>query len=350
MSLNSWPIPVTWGDEQPDESSRIHLEDAYFDEALNLWVLSHYDDVVAAFRSPFLLSVGPRGTAKVENSNDAARLKMRAETSEALSPACLGKWRSEMSHLAGTVLDNLPIDKPVNLTDEYARPLCLAIARTVTGPSKTAAERLTQLAEQVSAAAAEPFDPALSLRAKAADTELGKYFHAGPIPLRESGFVALSQTLPCLLTRCWFALLRRPDLWSHLRREPALIGRVVEELLRYAGLGRILFRMAASDMNINGIHIRKGQRIMLRLIAANRDPKRFQNADSVDLTARRKAHVTLGLGGHSCVGAPLIRMAVSAATGRLVERYARATLTQEVEWSGGSGFRFPSSLYVLFRI
>jgi hypothetical protein len=338
--------PLPWEDEQLDSLSPLHFDDAYFDETLSAWVLSRFDDVVAAFRSPALSQAGPRSTLNNENLNDAPRLKMRAETAEALSPAILGGWRNEISIFAGKLLDGLPVDRPVDLVAEYARPLCLKIATMATGASDADAETLAQIAQTVSGAAAEPFDPVLAQRAKDADAKLRECFHSGPVPLRESGFVALSQTLCHLLARSWFALLKSPAEWDRLHRDPDLIVPAVEELLRYAGLTRILFRMATSDVEINGNRIQKGERIVLRIIAANRDPGAFGNPDALNFTAFRKNHLALGLGKHGCVGAPLIRLALNTATRLLVQRYGAAALTGEMEWQGGSGFCFPASLRV----
>jgi cytochrome P450 len=336
--------PPSWEDEQID--SPLQLEDGYFDKALNAWVLSRFEDVAAAFKCHALSQAGPRSTFKECPADDAVRLKMRAETAEALSSATLEGWRNEIGRSAAALLDHFADIRPVDLVAEYAEPLCLEIARLVTGITDSGQANLTQLARKISEAAAEPFDPDLARQAKEANAVLCQYFRSGPVSLKESGFVALSQTLCHMLARCWYALLRHPSEWERLHREPGLIGAAVEELLRYAGLTRILFRMANEDVEINGKPIRKGERLILRLAAANRDPAAFENADLPNIAAERRHHLALGLGRHGCVGAPLIRLAVNMATRLLVERYKCADLEREITWRGGSGFRYPNSLRV----
>jgi hypothetical protein len=102
--------------------------------------------------------------------------------------------------------------------DAYARPLCLFLAAMVTRISRDDAETLYELAGRVSPSAAEPFDPTLRTSAKFASADLRGCFHSRPEALRDSGFVALSQTMPCILGNAWFALMQFPQVWSLLHR------------------------------------------------------------------------------------------------------------------------------------
>ncbi len=271
---------------------------------------------------------------------------MRWETMEALSPNQLRAWRERIIPEAVALVNTFPSEEPVDLMDSYARPLCLSLAAMVTGISRDAAEGLCEMARRVSANAAEPYDPAVRVIAKAANAELRGCFHSGPEALRDSGFVALSQTLPCLLGNAWFALLQYPQEWSLLHQQPDLTEQAVDELLRYAGLARTLFRTATADLDLNGSSIRKGERVILRIIAANRDPERFSEPHRVDVTRRDGGHFTLGAGPHACVAAGLIRMVAATITHPLVQRFASANLALPIHWQGGSGFRSPSSLWV----
>jgi cytochrome P450 len=263
-----------------------------------------------------------------------------------LSPAQLRAWREQLAPAARALAANLPVEEPVDLMGAYARPLCLSLAGMVTGISRSDAEHLCERARGISAAAAEPYDQALRGSAKCASAELRNYFPPGPEPLRESGFVAISQTMPCILGNAWFALTRFSQQWNLLHRQPELVEQAVEELLRYAGLVRILSRTATTDIDLNGALIRRGERIILRIVAANRDPERFSHPNQVDLARRDAGHLTLGAGPHACVAANLIRLAAIAITRPLLQGFASAIPTLPVDWQGGSGFRSPRSLWV----
>lgn len=173
----------------------------YFDKSCNVWVLSRHADLLEAFRASFLHPVGPRGklTPDALPTSDNDRLRMRTETARALAPPVLRDWQGDIRSLARKILDNLPTGQPVNLVCEYALPVCLRLATLATGILSSEALGLLKLASEISAAAAEPFDISLATRAKAAEVQLRPHFKAGPLPLRESGFVALSQTLPRMI-------------------------------------------------------------------------------------------------------------------------------------------------------
>jgi cytochrome P450 len=265
---------------------------------------------------------------------------------EALSPAQLRVWRAQLTPEAQALAGNLPIEEPLDLMDRYATPLCLSIAAMVTGISRNDAEGLCEIAQQVSATSAEPYDPALRASARSANAALRSRFHAGPEALRDSGFVALSQTLPCLLGNAWFALIQHPQAWRLLHQHRGLTEQAIQELLRYAGLVRTLYRTATADTELNGYFIRKGERVILRIIAANHDPDRFSCPNQVDVTRRDGGHLTLGAGPHSCVAAGLIHMAAVSITAPLLQRFAAANPARPIEWRGGSGFRSPRSLWV----
>jgi cytochrome P450 len=102
-----------------------------------------------------------------------------------------------------------------------------------------------------------------------------------------------------------------------------------------------------ADINLNGISIRKGERVVLCLLAANRDLERYPDADELSVMRTRIGHVNLGAGLHACVGAPLVRVAAIAATMALVERFSRVALIEPIDWCGGSGFISPMALPVL---
>jgi cytochrome P450 len=339
-------LKPAWSNDRLDSRMAPEIEDPYYDEELEAWVLSRHADVLAAFRSSALWPTGSNSKKKVEPPDEKGNLQMRAETVEVLSAAQLREWRERMTPVVKGLIDGLPTDQTVDLVANCARPLCLTLAAMVTGIDLQDAARLQQVAEPVSASAAEPYDQDLRASASSANVELRGCFHSGPEPLRDSGFVALSHTMPSLLANAWYALLQHSEAWRLLHEQSELMEQAMEELLRYAGVARILFRRATEDVDLGGFAIRKGERIVLRVFAANRDPERFSDPGRFDVMRRGMGQLSLGAGPHACVGASLIRMAAVTITRPLLERFAWASLVEPVEWKGGSGFRTPATLLV----
>jgi cytochrome P450 len=339
-------IPL-WKSDEMDSPLGLLIEPAYFDTALGAWVLSRHADVLEAMRSPQL---GMDSKRLPTEEGVRAMETMRRETAEALSHAQLRTWAEAMKPRIGARVALLREEDMVDLVEAYLRPVCLELAAMVTEIEEKDALRLREMAEPISALSAEPDDPALRASAKAAGPGLQGCFHARAESLRDSGFVALSLTLPSLLAKACYALVGHPAQWTILHERPALMEQGVEELLRYTGLSRYVRRRALEDVVLGGAAIRKGDRLILRLIAANHDPERFACPNDLEVLRREGGQMTLGAGPHACVAANLLRMASAAILGPLVARFASARFSGEVIWLGGSGFRAPRHLPVIFGI
>ncbi len=309
---------------------------AYFDEARETWILSRHGDVAAALNEQFLKPVGYSG--------DLAAVRVR--TQSALSAATLRMWQSRIEPLASGVASALTPDSSVDLVHDFAAPLCVSIACIVTGAAVDDKE-LFELAAVVSAAAADPSDPQAKAAAAAAGRELERRIPAESIPMAASAFVALAHTLPAFLANAWLALLRHPTELARLQDESAFVPGAVEELMRYAGLARTLRRVATAAVGVGDAKIAAGQRVMLLLNSANRDPAVFPHPNRLDVSRPIARHFAFGAGPHSCPAASLIRMAAAAVTMPLIGRLGHAQVREPVEWRGGSGFRTPAALWVI---
>ena len=338
-----------WRDDRPNPTVSNEVGPPYFDQHYEAWIFSRHQDVLLAFRSSSLVPVGATSNKTSGPEQQSALLKMREETRGALFPRQLQVWQEALSSDADQLVKTLCEGTPTDLLASYARPLCLSLASLVTGVDQHVAQKLRATAEPVSAAAAEPFDPLLRSASKAAEIQLTPFFHSPYETLRESGFVALAHTLPCLLASGWHSLLQHSDQWALLHEQPDMLEQGVEELFRHAGLTRMLFRQTTDDVSVGGVLVRKGERVMLRITSANNDPERFVNPETLDVCRRGGGHLSLGAGAHSCVGASLIRMAANTITAPLVSRFQRATLVEPVRWQGGSGFRSPASLIAVLQ-
>ncbi|MDE2302766.1 MAG: cytochrome P450 [Sphingomonadales bacterium] len=142
-------------------------------------------------------------------------------------------------------------------------------------------------------------------------------------------FGAGQDTTNRLLANSFRVIATRPDIQDELRGNPARIGDFLEEILRYDGSVKSGGRMCCKTTTLGGVEIKAGTTILLSHMAANRDPRRFDNPGSFDMDRpRAKEHLAFGRGAHTCIGAPLARKEVSVSIERLLARMANIRLSE----------------------
>jgi cytochrome P450 len=121
-------------------------------------------------------------------------------------------------------------------------------------------------------------------------------------------FVAGTETVADFIGNALVALAEHPDQRALLAAEPERAADAVEELLRYESPVQYQVRTATIDTELHGVTIAAGDRVALLWGAANRDERRWQRADELDVTRERKRHLAFGEGIHHCLGAALARL------------------------------------------
>jgi cytochrome P450 len=116
------------------------------------------------------------------------------------------------------------------------------------------------------------------------------------------------------IAHCVLTLLRNPGSTELLRREPDLMPRAIEEVLRLESAVQFFpSRTALADIEIAGTTIPKGAPVFLMYGAGNRDPEQFSNPNKFDLERENKENLGWGVGIHTCFGGPLARLEVNVA-------------------------------------
>lgn len=118
-----------------------------------------------------------------------------------------------------------------------------------------------------------------------------------------------------------FVLLRHPAQWAALRADPELVNPAVEELMRYLTIVPALARAALEDVELDGHLVKSGSTVVLALAAANRDPARFADPDTLDLRRNPVGHIGFGHGPHQCIGQQLARVEMRVAFPALAARF-----------------------------
>jgi 4-methoxybenzoate monooxygenase (O-demethylating) len=126
-----------------------------------------------------------------------------------------------------------------------------------------------------------------------------------------------------------YCLARFPDQFERLRAEPNLARAAFEEAVRYETPVQTFFRTTARDTELGGERIGEGEKVLMFLGAANRDPRRWERPDAYDIGRRATGHVGFGSGIHACVGMALARLEGECVLSALARRAARIEITGE---------------------
>jgi cytochrome P450 len=174
----------------------------------------------------------------------------------------------------------------------------------------------TYLSELVTRKRATPDDDILSDLARHDDLTIEE--------LTGSAFLLLlagHETTANMLALGTFALLENPEQAAELRADPELLPGAVEELLRYLTIADIFYRYATEDIELGGETIGKGSTVVVSLLAANHDPRHFDNPDTLDIHRNARGHLSFGHGIHQCLGQQLARIEMRAGFDGLLRRF-----------------------------
>ena len=108
----------------------------------------------------------------------------------------------------------------------------------------------------------------------------------------------------------WAAVLfaRNPGERVKVVENPGLVPDAIEELLRYEAPSPVNGRFTLRPIELHGIEIPAGSRVLLLNGSGNRDPREFDDADTFRVDREIKRHISLGYGAHFCLGAALARL------------------------------------------
>ena len=123
-------------------------------------------------------------------------------------------------------------------------------------------------------------------------------------------------------------LAEHPDQREQLVEDRSLVSGAIEELLRYEAPSPVQARLITQDVEHHGQKIAAGNVMVLLNGSANRDERKFEDADAFDIRRKIDHHLTFGYGIHFCLGAALARLEGRVALDEVLKRFP----TWDVDW------------------
>jgi cytochrome P450 PksS len=160
-----------------------------------------------------------------------------------------------------------------------------------------------------------------------------------------------SETTTHLISGSVYELLRNPGLRDWLEEDWSRAGLAVEEFLRF--VSPVQFskpRYVRRDVELEGVRLKKGDRVMVMLAAANMDPAVHEQPDRLDIERKPNRHISFGTGIHFCLGHQLARIEGACALQALFTRWPRLGLAVEpsqIHWRKRPGLRAIAKLPVV---
>ncbi len=318
------------------------------------------DDVLERFKLPApdpTLEIFDRMMLLVDPPDHT---RLRALIHKAFTPRIIEDLRPRIQQIADTLIDRIQEQGTFDLIEDYALPLPITVIAEMLGVPQTDQadfRRWSQviIARQEGAAmqmAAFEFIVYMNnlideRRANPRADLLSNLVH-----VQEAGdalthpellgmifllLIAGHETTVNLIGNGTLALLEHPDQLALLRANPTLIRSATEEMLRYNGpVENATDRWTNAPLDVDGGTIQPGDLVSVGLHSANRDPRKFANPDSFDITRDPNPHIAFGSGIHYCVGAPLARLEGVLAVQALITRLPQLRLAQDpsaLEWT-----------------
>ena len=361
-----------------------------------LWAVTRYADAVAVMKNPQLFaSEGFRQAYRppwideypLSNSmlvmDPPHHTRLRALVNRAFGAPVVNRLEPRIRQYAQQVVAELPVGRSVDFTDLYSMRVPVAVIAYLMGLDLADYPRLKRWAETFGqftgirpddterqammrdtvAEAREHFARVLEerrhnpsegdlvtelLRARVDGEALSEKELMGFMFLL---LVAGLETTVHLMSHSARRLSEDPELMARLRADPSLIPRFVEEMVRFEPPVHGAFRMTTEEVELGGVRLPKGARLLVVLCSANRDEAQFPHPDRFDLERGGQQNLPFGHGIHYCLGAQLARMEARLATEALVSRFSRLSPAEgPIRWNSSLVVRGPLSLPLVAHV
>jgi len=332
-----------------------------WDAVNELWVVTHYDDIVAIEKNKrgFINSDQDKGGYRpnipadqsIIGCDDPLHAARRTLVSRRFTPRAVTEWEPHIEATVAQLIEPAVARGRAEVVGDLAAPLPAQMIGLILGFPDDMWPKLQHWSETTIALGGGPryhdeegINSAMEFAMAAAELhEEKKGCPAGDIMSRwieveqeRDGVVGGApfgldevisdclllldggaETTRTVIARIILELADRPDQWA-LLKDGADMEVAVEEFIRWVTPIHNFCRVATADHELHGQTIRAGQQVLLAYGAANRDPRHFTDPETFDVTRDPNHHISFGFGTHFCLGASLARLEIKMFFEKLV--------------------------------
>lgn len=330
-----------------------------------VYAVTRYEQVTEALRAPkrFISSKGLSLNPKVNqilvgstlNSDPPEHDRTRAVTSAPLLPGALKAVEDKIHRAAETLIDGLVERGEFDAVSDFSQYLPLTIVAELVGLPDAGRANMLKWASATFNLFGSENERAQSAMEDLKDLRrfLDEYGH--PDKLKDGGWAKrifevgpqhglslercaqlmrdyINPSLDTTISSTAHAIklfAENPDQWQLVRENPELIANAVEEVVRLESPARAFSRYVAEDTELGGVPLQAGDRVLILYASANRDERKYPNADRFDVRRDNHNHVGFGHGVHMCMGMHLARLEITTLLRLLAQQVERIELTAE---------------------
>ncbi len=354
----------------------------YWSESGKLWILSRYDDIVAAARDweTFSSAQGNlidelpgRSGATLGTTDPPRHDRLRALSQAAFARKNIEHLAAPTIEIADRALERICAGKTFEFIDDFSSQITVGLLfRTMGLPARDHADIRRKVilavstdkavkgrtAEHIAAfkelsdfltaeVAARRAHPTDDLITHLAEAEIdGDRLSEREIVLTTATFVMAGvELLSSFMSLFALNLHDCPEARRRVAADPTLVAPAIEESLRFNTSAQRFKRTVAREATLHGQTLRVGDKVALAFGSANRDERKFPNPDVYDIDRRPLGHLGFGSGKHFCLGSQMARLVTEVAMKRFLARIPDYHLTvDKVAWNSSSNFRSPAAL------
>jgi cytochrome P450 len=312
---------------------------AHFDVPQNAWILTTFEDVLAALRTPELIQTD----ANFRPQHSGLPSNHAALVTDLVLKGFVAH-RPVFESMTTQVFMALPDRGTCDLVADFLQPWSTAIFLRAAAASGVDAAINRFIARYGPGNIRGSTSQIERVLAKIAGHLLNRFYPPQEKGAEKSLLLGITQTLPSFLANAWLWLIQHPDERARFRAESSRADLAFEDLLRRAGHVHTLYRRAAASCTVRDTKLTEGDHVVLRMDVANCDSSYL-----ADLDGRAAPHLSLGAGAHPCPGAAAVRMLGLMATAALLQRWSSIELAGVVRWNRGGTLSAPVALPVRVR-